>query len=241
MPKFLLLFLCTIQCCFSQTDKKISGVILSGDIYLEGVDIINDRSRISETSNSSGQFSIMAQVGDTLIFHAANFTAKKIRIKEADFSNPNFKVFLYKQIEELEEVVITNDVQPILIAKHIVDNRYFGDSQSALKNPHIYTAEIAEAPDLVKIVGVVSRMLKKPTEASGPGKPTLSFKQFVSSSYDRAYLKQALNLKQDEVELFMEFCEADSNAYSVKDSEDKLELLEFLIRKNEEFKKLKRD
>ncbi len=240
MPKFLLLFLCSIQCCFSQTDKTIHGIVIANDVLLSKVDVINDRSWISQTTNSAGEFSILTQVGDTLIFHSPNFVTKKIRIKDADFSNPNFKVFLYKKIEELKEVVITNDVQPVLNSKYIVNKRYFGDSKSALKNPHMYTAEIAEGPDLVKIVSLVASMLKKPKEPAGPAKPLVSFKQFVDISYNREYLKKTFNLEEDEVALFLEFCEADAKANEVKESEDAMALLELLIRKNEEFKGLGR-
>ena len=69
MAKFLLLFLCFMQCCFSQSEKTISGVVIANDVLIAGVDVINDRSRISQTSNASGQFFIMAKIGDTLIFH----------------------------------------------------------------------------------------------------------------------------------------------------------------------------
>ncbi len=239
MPKFLLFFLCSITCCFSQTEKTISGIVVANDVLVERVDVINDRTRTSQSTNSSGQFSILAQVGDILIFHSPRFAAKKIRIKEADLANSNFKVFLYKKIEELEEVVISNNVQPILISKHILDNRYFGDSKSALTNPHMYTAEIAEAPDLVKIVSLVSKLLKKPKDVS-ESKPVIGFREFVNTSYDRAYLKKTFQLKDDEVSLFLEFCEVDAKANAVKESGDKMALLELLIRKNEEFKSLER-
>lgn len=240
MPKFLLFFLCSIQCCFSQTDKNIEGIVISDGILLAGVDVINDRSRTSQITNTSGHFSILAQVGDTLIFHSTNYQAKKIRIKEADFGNPNFKISLYKKIEELEEVIISNNVQPVLISKHIVNNRYFGDSKSALTNPYMYTAEIAEAPDLVKIASLVAKVFKKPRDVS-ESKPVIGFREFVNSSYDRAYLKKTFQLKDDEVSLFLEFCEADAKANSVKESGDKMALLELMIRKNEEFKRLGRD
>ncbi len=241
MPKFLLLFLCSIQCCFAQTDKTIEGVVIGNDVLIAGVDVINDRSRISQTTNSAGHFSIVAQVGDTLIFNSTHYQAKKIRIKEADFTNPNFKVLLYKKIEELEEVVITNNVQPVLASKDIIGLRNYKSFKSGLKNPHIYTAEIQDGPDLLKMVSLVAGMLKKPKESAAAAKPIISFKQFINASYDREYLKKTFDLRDDEVALFLEFCEADSKANSIKESGDAMALLELLIRKNEEFKELGRD
>ena len=241
MPRFLILLLCSIQCCFSQTDKIVSGNVVSDELLLKGVDVINDRSRLSETTNGLGHFSIMAQVGDTLIFHSVNFTAKKICIKEADFADANFRVFLYKKIEELDEVVISNTFQPVLISNYIVDKTQFGDGIPMLKNPHIYTAKIADGPDLVKIVGLVATIFKKPKEPAAAAKPTISFKQFVNANYDREYLKKTFDLKEDEVSLFLEFCEADAEANSVKESEDPMALLELLIRKDEEFRGLGKD
>lgn len=241
MPKFLLLFLCFIQCGFAQTEKTITGVAIGNDVLLSGVDAINDRSRTSQTTNSAGQFSIAAQPGDTLIFHAADFVTKKIRLKEADFANANFKVFLYKKIEELEEVIISNNVQPVLNSKDVIGLRNYKSFKSGLKNPHMYTAEIQDGPDLIKMVSLVAGLLKKPKEDSAPIKPFQSFKQFVNASYDYVYLKKTFKLEQDDVALFLEFCEADGKAYSVQESGDKLALLELLIRKNEEFKRLARE
>lgn len=241
MPKILLLFLFSIQCCLAQTEKNITGVVVANDVLIAGVDVINDRTRTSHTSDSAGQFSVEAQVGDTLIFHSTDFTAKKIRIKEADFSNPNFKVFLYKKIEELEEVIINNGVQPILNSKDIIGYRDYKNFKDGVKNPHMYTAEIQYGPDLIKMVSLVAGLLKKPKEDAAPAKPIIGFKQFVDANYDKQYLKKTFKLEDDEIALFLEFCEADTKAYSVKESEDKLGLLEFLIRKNEEFKRLERD
>ena len=241
MPKFLLLFLCSIQCCFSQTEKNITGVAIGNDVLLSGVDVINDRSRTSQTTNDLGQFSITAQVGDTLIFHSNEFTTKKIRLKEADFANANFRVFLYKKIEELEEVVISNNVQPILNSKDVIGLQNYKSFKSGLNNPHMYTAKIQDGPDLFKIVSLVGELLKKPKEDVAPAKAMIPFKQFVITSYDKEYLKKTFNLEDDDIALFLEFCEADAKAYSVTESEDKLGLLELLIRKNEEFKQLERD
>ena len=240
MHKILLLFLCSIQCCLAQTEKNITGVVVANDLLISDVDVINDRTRTSQTSNSAGQFSILAQVGDTLIFHSINFTAKRIRLKEADFANPNFKVFLYKKIEELEEVIITNDVQPILNSKDIIGYRDYKGFKDGVKNPHMYTAEIQYGPDLIKMVSLVAGLLKKPKEDSAPAKPIIGFKQFVDATYDKEYLKKTFKLEEDEIALFLEFCEADAKAYSVKESADKLGLLELLFRKNEEFKRLER-
>lgn len=235
------MLLCSIQCCFSQTGKIVSGIVVSDDLLLKGVDVINDRSRLSETTNGVGHFSIMAQVEDTLIFHSANFTAKKIRIKESDFADANFRVFLYRKIEELEEVIISNTFQPVLISKYIVDKIQFGDGIPTLKNPHMYTAKIADGPDLVKIVGLVATIFKKPKEPTAAAKPIISFSQFVNATYDREYLKKTFDLKEDELTLFLEFCEADAEANSVKQSEDPMALLELLITKNEEFRELGND
>ena len=241
MTKYLLLFLCFIQYSYAQTDKTVMGVVIGNDALLSGVDVINDRSRTSQTINILGQFSIAAQVGDTLIFHSTDFVTKKIRLKEADFANSNFQVFLYKKIEELEEVVISNNVQPVLNSKDVIGLQNYKSFKGGIKNPHMYTAEIQDGPDLFKIVSLVGELLKKPKDDVAPAKPMIPFKQFVIASYDKEYLKKTFNLEEDDVALFLEFCEADVKAHAVKESEDKLGLLELLIRKNEEFKRLEKD
>ena len=87
--------------------KSVSGRIISEKLSpLEGVQIMNSRTRVSETTNSQGIFSIKALPGDPLIFSYPGFIGSRKVIK-----HPN------KRVNVLMLNEITDDFDPKLIDK----------------------------------------------------------------------------------------------------------------------------
>ena len=52
------------------------------------------------------------------------------------------------------------------------------------------------------------------------------------------FFTETLKLEESEIGLFLVFCENDAKAKSFLESENKFQLIDFLITKNEEFKRI---
>ena len=68
--------------------------------------------------------------------------------------------------------------------------------------------------------------------------PKPEFKAFAKANYPPDFFSKDLKLKPEETPLFLEFCDADPKSKIIAENPDLLTLMEFLITKNAEFKKL---
>jgi uncharacterized protein YueI len=70
-------------------------------------------------------------------------------------------------------------------------------------------------------------------------KPQIEFKQLAKSTCDEKFYLQTLKLKPEEIDLFIQFCDADPKSKMLISSSNELNMMDFLIIKNIEFQKFK--
>lgn len=82
----LLLFVCLSAGCFAQTQQGFSAKVYQAgtDSAMEGVSVLNRRSKATTTTDHSGFFRIIASENDTLVLSAVGF---KPQLIVADFYN----------------------------------------------------------------------------------------------------------------------------------------------------------
>ncbi|MDZ4330335.1 MAG: hypothetical protein U0945_07105, partial [Flavobacterium sp.] len=66
----------------------------------------------------------------------------------------------------------------------------------------------------------------------------VDFSDVVSKGIDNYFFTNTLKLKKEEIGLFLDYCENDSKSKSLLKQEDEFLLIDFLITKNEEFKRI---
>ncbi len=91
--------------------------------------------------------------------------------------------------------------------------------------------------DLMRIGGMILKLFIKEKEVVKET-PQIEFKQLARNSYDEKFYHLTLKLKPDQIELFLEFCDADPKSRIVAQSNNVLTVMDFLFAKNIEFKKL---
>jgi hypothetical protein len=64
------------------------------------------------------------------------------------------------------------------------------------------------------------------------------FSDTVSKGLDRYFFTNTLKLKTEEISLFLDYCESDPKSKNLLKEEDEFLLIDFLITKNEEFKRI---
>lgn len=225
--------------CFSQNEKLLQGKVLSEGKSLANIDIVNINSKKSVITSTDGSFSILVKLNDVLFIISKEYTDRKITITDADLEQNNFEITLEKRPIELEDVNITR-----------VKSMKIKLPQADLNAARIYKE--ANAP---KVLGVydgttpginfmtLGRQLidmfsnkdkKKPKKAA----PLPEFKDYIRSTFADSFFIQKLKLNPDEIGLFISYCEADPKAKILVEKSDFFESMNFLVIKNNDFRKL---
>jgi len=232
-------FLTIIQFSFSQTKKTINGKVLSDNLLIPNVEIINLSTERSTTTNANGEFSIVAKVNDSILIFHKNYELKGIKISSDDINKNQITVEITRKVEELKEVVV-----------HQVNVDWEFDKKweqlkrdeiavyrksKTLKNPGVYDGTIENGMDFIKIGKMIFGGLFKGKEKAAA---EIEFKEVASANFDQKFYTENLKLKKEEIEAFLTFCNFDPESKKMlsKNSND-LMLMDFLYKKSVEFKK----
>ena len=237
-----IILLFVFQFGFSQTEKLINGKVLHEQFPVGKVDVVNFSSKKVAVTNAAGEFSIMVKSGDELIFISKDHDIKKIVLDEKTIYKNNLLISLILKPQELKEVVITK----IPAIKLSTDKAYeqgkldqlaVEKSARSLKTG-VYNGSIENGMDLKRIGGMILKLFIKEKEAVKESPQKIEFKQLARNSCDEKFYHLTLKLNPDQIELFLEFCDADPKSKTVAESNNVLSVMDFLLAKNIEFKKL---
>lgn len=223
----------TYQLSVSQTQKLINGKVLSQNIPLNQVEVINKTAKISTKTNELGEFSILAKAQDSLIFFYKDSFFSRLKISQENINQNTIIVNTVLKPEELKEVVITkvefdkvkydaDAVSDILIDKN---------GKSLFWNTGVSDNTIREA-------------LRVSIPLKGKRKKTMEldddrFKKLIMAYCPPDFFINNLKIKPEEKELFIDFCESDPKSKALLENPNVLTVMDFLYAKNDEFKKLK--
>ena len=93
--------------CWSQ-EAKLKGKIITPNVESSAINIVNLSQELGTTNNSRGEFEIPAALGDTLYFSSVQYEPREIVITKEVLKMPFLTVLLVEQMNELEEVSISN-------------------------------------------------------------------------------------------------------------------------------------
>lgn len=231
----------SFQLVYSQTEQIIKGSVVNNDFAIQGIEVVNLNNKSVTITNNEGIFSILAKVGDQLMFMSKKYEYTTIILQEANFLNSIFVIHLIKKPEELEEVVVFK-MPNIKLSK---DKRYEQGKldeltlEKAAQHPKplgVYDGTLINSPDIMRIGGMILSLFVKQKETTK--KKICNFKDLARSSYGDDFFRKTLQLKPEETALFLDFCDADPKSITVIENSNVLALLDFLFTKNVEFKKL---
>ncbi len=235
LPLYILLF--TAHFSFSQNSKILQGKVLFKENPLRDVEVINWNKKTITKTDADGIFYIETAENDTLYFLSKNHLDKKIGIKKSDFQLDIFKVNLTEKTVDLEEITIIKN-QSIKITVKEIDRDIVKLEKSASRpeNESVDMNTIKHGANVVRIFKEFFKIFKKKDEPKPIPKPAADFKKFVQSKFDTEYFVKTLNLKPDEISKFIAFCNEDAEARKVVEHSNILTAMDFLAKKNKEFK-----
>ena len=70
----------TYQLSISQTEKLLHGKVISNNIPLNKVEVINKTAKTSTTTNTLGEFSILVKAKDSLLFFTKDYFFTRIKV-----------------------------------------------------------------------------------------------------------------------------------------------------------------
>ena len=239
--KIGILALCLFcQFCLGQilTRKPLHGLVANDSVNVESGYVLNVNSNTRTFIGSQGFFDIMAKTKDTLLISSLGLKSKKIILTEKDFAVSLLVIKLNIFINPLKEVVVTKTViKPNLgNIQNIIDTEYFDDKQSSLDNP-LMPSDIKYGMDIDRIGKMIWKSFFKENTYKDKEVYYGDFTEIVPKRIHSFFFTNTLKLKEDEIGLFLIYCENDPKSKALLKPEAEFELIEFLVIKNEEFKR----
>jgi hypothetical protein len=231
------------QISYGQNDdrKSLHGRFTNDTALVDNGYVFNLNSKTRTFISDQGFFDVLAKANDTLLMLSPAFKSKKMIIRQNDFNKPLYVVILESQTTVLKEVVVKGqtDLKPAIAnSQTIVDMKFTADAQSAVKNSAMPSdRSIENGMDFVRIYKMAAKLFKK-DKAKTDLNSNIDFSDSVSKALDRNFFTKTLKIKNDEVDLFLDFCETDSKSKTLLKQEDEFMLIDFLVTKSEEFKRI---
>ena len=242
---YLILFVIAFQLIFSQTTSRVMliGQVKCDETKVDNAIVFNVNSRNGSVVKNDGNFEINAKVQDTLVFSSINFFTKKVILNYESFENQPLIIKFELKINNLDEVKVSNNNTKYSSiqanTQKYVDKKYFDDKQSSLTGSNVNM--LTNGADFVRLFKDVVKLFKSKNPKQIDYFADVSFTELVLSKVKYSYFINTLKLKDEEIRLFLVFCENDANSKDLSRYKSNFELMDFLFNKNKEFTNIKNE
>ncbi|MBI6120015.1 hypothetical protein [Salegentibacter maritimus] len=249
-----ILFNCVL---FAQDQDRI---VINGKIIVpendspEGMTIFNQSTSRGTIANSNGEFKLQVALQDTVVFSAIQFKSFKVVVEEGVINSGEMNVFLTENITELPEIRLSNnelsgdirvDVARIEVEDPDVPQYSAADLEAmnvrrqpdSLMGPGRNDALAASNTRLVNglnFVNVFKLLVGAEVENNPFTKRELDEK--LRDLYDDEFFKANLNIERDRINDFIYYVTDHGLDQELLEDGNELNLIEFLIKKSEEYK-----
>ncbi|MEO8534497.1 MAG: hypothetical protein ABI441_12125 [Flavobacterium sp.] len=232
---------CQIVLGQSNSRKSLHGQVVNDFLAIESGYVMNINANVRTFIGAGGLFDIMAKPKDTLLFSGLAFQSKKIVLTEKDCSEILFSAKLDLVNNQLKEVVVHKDLKVKSLdggSQKFVDMQFEDDKQSTAKNTAMYSDQtIKYGTDFVRIFKDVKKLLRKKEDVKEDVISDIAFVEYAKDNFTPDFFSKTLELKPDEIELFLMYCSNDAESKKYLKPDDKFQLIDFMVNKNKEFKK----
>ncbi|WP_163408641.1 hypothetical protein [Flavobacterium ajazii] len=238
---FVVCLFCQLIIGQTNSRKSLHGQAVNSSLPIETGNVMNINAKTRTFIGANGLFDILARPKDTLLFTGMAFQSKKIVLTEKDCAETLFLVHLDLVNVELKEVLVHKDLKINSLdggSQRFVDMQFEDDKQSTAKNTAMYSNQtIKYGTDFVRIFKDVKKLLRKDKEVEEEVVSDIAFVEYSKDNFTPDFFTKTLGLKEDEIDLFLMYCSNDSESKRHLKTDQKFELMDFMINKNKEFKK----
>jgi hypothetical protein len=172
----------------AQADKLHFRVVTTDSTSVSGINVVNMVNEKSATTNSGGEFTIMAKAEDLLVLQKETFEYTRYLIEPEDLAKPVIIIKMVPKPIALREVVVTQRALPDDLFKKHSDHRKFTPAEKKL-----YTARSGIFDPVINWMSGRTTMLKK--ELDVEMKERLLAR--VETLYDDDYYVETLKIPQE--------------------------------------------
>nr|WP_294922652.1 hypothetical protein [uncultured Flavobacterium sp.] len=243
--KLGILALCLFcQFVLGQTNsrKSLHGQVVNSSLPIETGNVMNINANIRTFIGPNGLFDIMARPKDTLLFTGLAFQSKKVVLTEKDCAEVLFTVRLDLVNIELKEVLVHKELKVKSLqggSQGIVDMQLEDDKLSSPTNTAMYSDQtIKYGTDFVRIFKDVKKLFRKNESIEEEAISDIAFVEYAKDNFTPDFYTKTLGLKEDEIDLFLMYCSNDAESKRHLETDQKFELMDFMVNKNKDFKKV---
>ena len=222
--------------------KPLHGQVVNKSLTIESGYVMNVNANVRTFIGLNGLFDIMARPKDTLLFTGIAFQSKKVVLTEKDCAEVLFTVPLDLVNIELKEVLVHKELKVKSLqggSQGIVDMQFEDDKLSSPENKAMYSDQtIKYGTDFVRIFKDVKKLFRTDEDIIEEVISDIAFVEYSKGNFTPDFFTKTLGLKEDEIDLFLMYCSNDAESKKYLKPEEKFELMDFMINKNKEFKKV---
>lgn len=206
---------------------------MANNLPISSVEVINNSNKEVVNTNAEGVFEIKASSGNWITFYHKNYEVVKLYVDSLFDFNKSLDVVLFEKSIKIEEVVVEKK-QPFL------KGMKYGMPVLPYNKPsvHFNDGSIPNGMDFIAIGKLIIGLFVNKDKTHVNKKEPVDFLAFTVQSYTTDFLVSSLKLQSEDVEEFLNFCSFDPKAKEAVQNSDKMTLLQFLISKAEEYKKV---
>ncbi|WP_316634280.1 carboxypeptidase-like regulatory domain-containing protein [uncultured Flavobacterium sp.] len=202
----LIFLLMVAQISFGQNtaSKEIMGQIVEKTTSVDGVNIINNTTQVSTTSDPNGMFSIPGKEGDVLVFSSVNLEPFKHRITAEDLTVSSILIRMTAKEIELKEVVVNENANITAENLGIIP---YGQKKYTPAERKVYTATSTSVDKLLNMISGRTTMLKKEVNVE---KKEMLFRK-MEYLFEENYYTDRLKIPVDDIKGFQLYCVDDAD------------------------------
>lgn len=219
---FIALSVLFSQFVIGQFAKNWHGKIIADSPDLEGIYVLNLKSKVATTTSKGGYFEISGTIGDSIALSGFQLKPLKIALAQQNFSKELFFVKMESIVTFLEEVKI-NQYQNINALSLGILQKPAKEYTPAERR--LYTATSGGGIDgLLNLLSGRTKMLKRDIEVE---KKEMALEK-IELLFDEKYFTQTLKIPVDKIKAFEYYCVEDYKFNAALKSKNKT-MAKFLL------------
>jgi hypothetical protein len=226
MRSVLLIFLMLYAVFSFSQGVDLRGKVNAYILKLDGIYVINLKTEQAVFTDEEGNFSIKANVGDTLVFSGLQFKRKEVVVVEENISNKKMDVHLMATYQELNEVVIRNYGSINAVSLGIVSSnlRHYTPAERKLATASSSRLNPQGLDPIINLISGRTAMLKKEVEVEKKE----NYIVMLEKMFDRDHFINTLHLPLDYINGFKYYVVENKRFTQILESKN-LTTIEFLI------------
>lgn len=250
------IFLFTALTTFAQDRIPIEGKITVAEgENPQGMTVFNQTSKRGTITNDAGEFTIAAAVNDSISFSALQFQKFTVVIDEGVINSGELNVYIREAVTELPEVIVLPhdlsgnvnvDVARIRVSDADLPAYSAADLErmgvrvepDSLTGPGKNEALASSQTRLIHGLNFVNIFKLLAGVEENKELTDREMDEKVREMYDNEFFRENLDIQQEKINDFIFYARENGLTSQMMQAGNELDLIEFLIRKSEEYKQL---